>query len=175
MCVNVGNVCSRFETSTHLDRPTYPKEYHDSYFRTRFSDEGGKIVSKPRKRHQSRLSLLHPLFNPSRLPYLVFADKSGVSHRVGVIATFTGGPIWCLVGGKEGSLDRPQRAGKRLGCKAGRLLGDFLGDVCIAGTNTFHMMSSLERKRVDRDLYAYLLDAMYVQIAGNPDFASPMS
>jgi hypothetical protein len=92
---------------THLDRPAYPEEYHDTHLRTRFSDAGGKVVSKPRKRDQSRLSLLHPLFNPPRLPYLVFGDKCGVSHRVGVTASFTGGSIWRLVGGKEGSLDRP--------------------------------------------------------------------
>ena len=134
---------------THLDCPTYPVEDRDPYLRTRFSDTGGKIALKPWKRDEGCLSLLHPLFNPQGLSYLVFTNKSGIARRVDNLARLSGGSVWCLVGGK-GSLDYLQRTGKCLGCKAGCLLSDFLRDIRIISPNTPHEMSSRERKRVDR-------------------------
>ena len=67
---------------THLDRPTDPEEYGDSYFWTRFAETGREIVSKPRKRSESCLGLLHPRFNAQRLPYLVLGDERGVGGWV---------------------------------------------------------------------------------------------
>src|SRR6266403_3288592 len=97
-----------FQMVTHLNRPTYPVEYRDPYFRTRFSEARGEILSKPWKRDQSCLSRLHPLFYAQRLPYPVFADKCGISRRVYFTGRFSGGPLGRLVGrGEEGSLDCP--------------------------------------------------------------------
>jgi hypothetical protein len=128
--------CPDVQTVTHLDRVTNnPVKYHNPYLRTRFSETGGIICSKPRERDQSRLSLVHPLFNPPRLPDTVFANESGISRRTDDVARFAGGSIRRLVvGGKESGLDRLQRAGKRFGCEAGCLLRDILGNVRITST-----------------------------------------
>jgi len=67
---------------THLDRPTDPEEYGDSYFWTGFAEARRKVVPKPRKHGQSCLGLLHPRFDSQRLPYLVLADERGVGGRV---------------------------------------------------------------------------------------------
>ena len=121
---------------THLDRPTDPEEYGDSYFWTRFAETGREIVSKPRERDESCLGLLHPRFDSQRLPYLVLADEGGVGSRVRSISRFAWGSVRC-VRGEDGGFDRLERAGERFGGEAGCLLCDFLSDVCIASTDTF--------------------------------------
>ena len=92
---------------------------------------------KSRKRDESCLSLPHPFFNPLRPPYSVFTNKGRICRPVDVLARFSGGPVRRLVGGTEGTLDRLQRTDKCFGSKAGCLLGDVAGDVCIVGTNKY--------------------------------------
>jgi hypothetical protein len=41
------------------------------------------------ERDQSCLSLLHPLFDPQRLSYLIFANESGIGRRVNSVSVST--------------------------------------------------------------------------------------
>ena len=66
----------------------------------------------------------------------MFADERGVGGRVRPVSRFTRGR-GRGVRGENGGFDRLERAGKRFGREAGRLLCDFLGDVCITSTDTF--------------------------------------
>lgn len=123
---------------THLDRPTDPEEYGDSYFWTRFAEARRKVGSKARKEGQGCLGLLHPRFDSQRLPYLVLGDERGVGGRVCPISRFTRGSVRGVRGGGENDgFDRLEGAGECFGCEAGCLLCDFFGDVCVTSTDTF--------------------------------------